>query len=64
MFTGFVRAPERVKPHTGIEIWPRHIVSSAEFWAMNESLTQLGYVKEDGKFYCKFLRFLIMLDKE
>lgn len=25
---------------------------------MNESLTQLDYVKEEGKFYRKFLRFL------
>lgn len=62
MFTEFVRAPVRVEPHTGIGIWPRLIVSSAEFWAMNESLTQLDYVKEEGKFYCKFLRFFSILD--
>lgn len=27
---------------------------------MNASLTQLDYVKDEGRFYCKFLRFFVM----
>jgi hypothetical protein len=55
MFTTFVRALGRVKLHTGIEKRPRlSLVSSAKFWAMNESLTQSDYVKDESNFIVNF----------